>query len=145
MLAKARPPEEINAELSYSVNSLSVIAMHPARALLAGAVVLSCAGGHSKAASRAEFAVEFSGRSYVVVRDRGLTSLELFGDSLHPRAGVTPHTGPPVTVKLDFTVEEHKVLTTVYTLPRRAILCATTTVTSSVWRTTPRASTKSWN
>jgi hypothetical protein len=92
--------------------------MHPVRALLAGALLLSCACGHSRTAPfRAEFAVEFPAHSYAVVPDHGLVSIELSGDSLHPRPGVTPRTGPPITVKLDFTVQHHKVLTAVYTLP----------------------------
>jgi hypothetical protein len=79
----------------------------------------------------AEFAVElpppeasddnFSRDNYVLVRERGVSSIELFameltGDSLLALPG-RPRPGPPVTIQLNFTVERGKVVTTVYTLP----------------------------
>jgi hypothetical protein len=58
-----------------------------------------------------------AGEEYAVISDHGLTSTELDGDVLRPLGDVGPPTGTPVTVKLDFTIEHCRVITTVYMLP----------------------------
>jgi hypothetical protein len=75
----------------------------------------------------ARFAVELPSQSaftgalpreeYLMVPDHGLTSTELPGDSLRPLPDSAGRNGPPITLKLDFTVDRNRVIATIYTLP----------------------------
>jgi hypothetical protein len=102
-----------------------VMTRYPACAfLMASALLVSSACQRARVTRfAAEFAVEIKMPAasngalprdeYVIVPDFGLASMELSGDSLCPLS----HSAPPVTIKLDFTVEHHSVVTAVYTLP----------------------------
>jgi hypothetical protein len=54
---------------------------------------------------------------YVILGERGLTSTEITGEYLRPLPGYSARDEQPVTLKLDFTIERNKVVTTVYAIP----------------------------
>jgi hypothetical protein len=103
------------------------LTQHLRTALLTWEILVLCACRHSEMTSVvSRFAVEFPRQDeatgilsnrYVIVYGGGLTSTEMPDDSLRPLPRRAAGIGRRFTLKLDFTTEHNKVVTTVYTIP----------------------------